>query len=64
MKSYKGTCDMFEIMEVAEKFYEGGTTSKIQLGKIPTMPVMPGDEREEKLPCLPTPRRTALESAR
>ena len=28
MKSYKAICDLFEIMEVAGKFYEGETTSK------------------------------------
>ena len=28
MKSYKATCDLFKIMEVAEQLYESGTTSK------------------------------------
>ena len=28
MNIYKATCNMFKIMEVAEKVYEDGTTSK------------------------------------
>ena len=28
MKNYKAMCVLFEIMEVAEKIYKGGTTSK------------------------------------
>ena len=30
MKSYKSTCELFELMEVTEKIYEGGNTSKNQ----------------------------------
>ena len=40
MKSYKATCYMFEIMEVAEKYTKVGQHLKLQLGKIPTVPVM------------------------
>ena len=28
MKIYKATCELFEIMETAEKIYKGGNTSK------------------------------------
>ena len=31
MKSYKTTCDIFKLMEVALKIYEGGTPSKIPI---------------------------------
>ena len=33
MNSYKATCNMFKRMEVAEKVYEYGTTSKIPIRK-------------------------------
>ena len=33
MSSYKATCDMFKRMEVAEKVYEYGTTSKTPIRK-------------------------------
>ena len=31
MKSYKATCNMFELIEVREKVYKGGTPSKIPI---------------------------------
>ena len=40
------------------------TLLKLQLGQMPTVPVMAGNEREENPPRLPTPRRAALASAR
>ena len=50
MKSYKATCELFEKFEVTEKIYEGGNTSKPHLGKTLTVPVMAGNEKEEKPP--------------
>ena len=35
---------------------------KLQLGQIKTVPVMEGNEREEKPPRLPTPGRDELAS--
>ena len=31
-KTYKGTCDMFECMDIAEQVYKGGTPSKPPIG--------------------------------
>ena len=63
IKSYKAICNMFKQMEVAEKFYKGRNLLKHQLGHIPTVPVIAGNEIEEKSPRLSTPRRAALECA-
>ena len=64
MKSYKATYELFERMEVAEKSTKAETLLKIHLGQTPTVPVMAGKEREENMPRLPTPRRSALASSR
>ena len=43
---------------------KGGYLLKYPLGQKPIVTVTSGNEREEKLPCLPTPRRSALASAK
>ena len=64
MKKFRETCAMFEIMEIFEQVYKGLTPSKKTLGKIPTVIVISGREREDNTPHLPTLRRAALVSAR
>ena len=51
-------------MEVAEKPTKAETLLKNELGKMPTVIVMTGNEREEKLTHLPTTRQAAMERAR
>ena len=51
-------------MEAAEKNMKVEQLLELQLGHIPTVQVMTGNEREEKPPSLPTLRRAALASAR
>ena len=36
-KTYKDTCDIFEIMEIKETLYEGVSPSKESTGQIPTI---------------------------
>ena len=64
MKSYKPTCKLFEIMEVTEKIYEVGNTSK----NIPRADVNRAshvsNERGENMTRLPTPIWDALSSVR
>ena len=57
-------CELFERMEVAEKYIKVETFLKLQLGQMPTVPVIAGNEREEKPPLPPTPKQAALASAR
>ena len=64
MKIYNNTCDMFEKWKSRKNSTKGEHLLKHQLGHIPTVPVMAGNEREEKPPWLPTPRMDALASAR
>ena len=63
-KTYKETYNMFEIMEITEQFYEGGTPLKKPTGQIPTVLVTKGTKREDNPPHHPTLRRAALESVR
>ena len=64
MKSYEATCNMFKQMEVAEKSTMGENLLKHQLLQMTTIPVKAVNEREEGAPCLPTPIRAVLASAR
>ena len=63
-RTYKGTCDMFERIEIAEAIYEGGAPSKIISGKKATVPFLTVRRREEEPPRHPTPIMAALASAR
>ena len=51
-------------MGVAEKSTKVETLLKLHQRQTPTVPVMIGNETEEKPPNLPTLRRAALASAR
>ena len=51
-------------MEVTEKSTKAETLLKLHIGQKPTMPVMEGNKRENKMTRLPTPIRAAMESAR
>ena len=51
-------------MEVAEKATKAEQLLKLQLGKTLNVPVMAGNEREEKPPRPPNLRRAALATAR
>ena len=62
MKTYRETCAMFERMEITEHVYKVKSTKKL-LGQMPNVIVMPGNERKEKPPHLPIPRRSAISSA-
>ena len=42
-KSYKATCELFEIMEVTKKSTKVETLLKLNLGQTPTVPVMTGN---------------------
>ena len=55
---------MFKQMEVAEKSTMGENLLKHQLLQMTTIPVKAVNEREEGAPCLPTPIRAVLASAR
>ena len=63
-KSYKATYELFERMEVTEKYMKVKTLLKLQLGQTPILTVMAGNEREQKLSCLTTRRQDTLSSAR
>ena len=47
-RTYKGTCEMFKCIEIAEQVYRGGNTSKDTNRQKPTVPVMAVNLREEK----------------
>ena len=64
MKTYRETCAMFERMEIAEQMYKGKPPFKKVLGQMLNMKVMPGNEREDNPPHLPTLRRAATEIPR
>ena len=51
-------------MEVSEQVYKGGTTSKITTREESNRDGHVRKKMDEKPPCLPTPRRAALTSAR
>ena len=51
---------MFERMEIFEQVYKIGKYSKKRTVYMPTISVMLGNLREEKLPIQPTPRSTDL----
>ena len=64
MKSYKATCKLFEIIEVAEQIYEGVNTSKNPPSEDANRASHGRKRKGGGPPRLPTPRRAALASAR
>ena len=64
MNTYREACARFERMEISEQVYEVQTTSKKILRHMTTVTFMSGKEREEKPPCLTTPRRDVVVSTR
>ena len=64
MKSYKSIYEIFKRMEVAKKSTKLSILLKLQLGHMPTVPVMAGKKREENPPFPPTLRQDVLASSR
>ena len=64
LNTYRETCAMLDLVEVTEQVYKGGSPSKTPTREDTTVMVTSGNEMEEKLPRLLTPRRVTLVSTR